>query len=103
MLQKKVDDLNKKIELLKSQQQQVETDIAQHLLHVIKTHSGFTLPFHSLIGGLIEVMQTCRDNPHKMEEWQSAGEKFLKLKSRSRPTPQSKQQSTSSTKSKKAE
>ena len=78
MTLQKVDDLQKKIDNLKSQQHKIENDIAHQLLHVIKTHSGFTLPFHTLVGGLIEVIQTSKDNPHKREEWQQAGEKFLK-------------------------
>ncbi len=83
MLQKKVDALDKKIEDLNAQKKKIETDIAHQLLQVIKSHSGFTLPFHALVGGLIDVIQTSKSDPKKMEEWQGAGGKFLKLRNRS--------------------
>ena len=83
MLQKKVDTIDKKIEDLKAQKKKIETDIAHQLLHVINSHSGFTLPFQTLVGGLIDVIQTSKSDPKKMEEWQAAGETFLKLRNRS--------------------
>lgn len=89
ILQKKVDILDKKINELNTQKKKIETDIAHQLLHVIKSHSGFSLPFESLVGGLIKVIETCKADSHQMEEWQAAGEKFLK--SRPRPSSRSKQ------------
>ncbi len=77
-LQKKVDDISRKIEELKSQQQKIENDIAHQILEVIKTQSGFTLPFNALVGGLVSVIETCKTDPNKLEAWQYAGEKFLK-------------------------
>jgi hypothetical protein len=94
VLQNKVNTLDKKIEDLNAQKKKIETDIAHQLLQVIKSHSGFTLPFHALVGGLIDVIQTIKSGPKKMEEWQGAGEKFLKHRSRSSPRPR---QSSSST------
>lgn len=87
MLQKKVDTLDRKIEELSIQKKKIETDIAHQLLHVIKAHSGFTLPFHALVGGLIDIIQTSKVHPQKMEEWQDAGEKFLKSRSRTKSEP----------------
>ena len=78
ILQKKVDILDKKINDLNAQKKKIETDIAHQLLHVITAHSGLTLPFQVLVGGLINVIETSKKDPHQMEEWQAAGEKFLK-------------------------
>ena len=94
MLQKKVDTLDKKIEELKAQKKKIEEDIAHQLLQVIKAHSGFSLPFHVLVGGLMDVIQTSKSDPKKMEEWQTVGEKFQKYRSRSSSKPS---QSSSST------
>jgi hypothetical protein len=96
VLQKKVDTIDKKIEDLNAQKKKIETDIAHQILHVIKSHSGFTLPFYALVGGLIEVIQTSKSDPSKMEEWQTAGEKFQRSRGRSKSTP--KQQPLSNSK-----
>lgn len=82
-LQKKVEDISRKIEKLKFQQQKIETDLAHQILEVIKTQSGFNLPFNALVGGLLEVIETCKIDPNKSEEWQYAGEKFLKSRHKS--------------------
>lgn len=97
ILQKKVDILDKKINDLNAQKKKIETDIAHQFLHVITAHSGFTLPFQVLVGGLINVIETSKNDPHQMEEWQTAGEKFLK--SRPRSSSRSKQSSPSAPKS----
>ncbi len=94
MLQKKVDALQKKIDHLKAQQQKIEADIAHQLLQVIKTHSGFALPFPALVGGLMEIVQICKVEPQKMEAWQQAGEKFLKSKNKGKSTSKRKHSST---------
>jgi len=97
ILQKKVDILDKKINDLNAQKKKIETDIAHQLLHVITAHSGFTLPFQVLVGGLIDVIQTSKSDPKKMEEWQGAGGKFLK--SRPRSSSRSKRSSPTTPKS----
>lgn len=97
ILQKKVDILEKRINDLSAQKKKIETDIAHQLLHVITAHSGFTLPFHVLVGGLISVIETSKKDPHQMEEWQTAGEKFLK--SRPRSSSRSKRSSPTTPKS----
>lgn len=81
-IQKKLNDLNKKIADLKLQQEDLEADLAQQLLDVIKSQSGFTLPFSALVGGLLEILQTGKTDHQKMEAWQLAGEKFLKSQHR---------------------
>jgi hypothetical protein len=62
ILQKKVDILDKKINDLNAQKKKIETDIAHQLLHVITAHSGFTLPFQVLVGGLINVIETSKND-----------------------------------------
>ena len=81
-LQKKVDNITRKIEDLKSQQHKIESDIAHQILEVIKSQSGFTLPFNAIVGGLLEVIETIRNDPNRSEVWQHAGEKFLKSQHR---------------------
>ncbi len=98
-LQKKVDDINRKIEELKSQQQKIENDIALQIVQLIKAQSGFSLPFGALIGGLLEVIETCKADPLKMEEWHQTGEKFLKSKNRNRNSRRTEQRTQSMAKS----
>lgn len=38
------------------------------------------------MGGIIEAIEKCKNDSSKVEEWQLAGEKFLKAKSRSTKT-----------------
>ena len=97
ILQKKVDILDKKINDLNAQKKKIETDIAHQLLNVITAHSGFTLPFQVLVGGLVNVIETSKKDPQQMEEWQTAGEKFLK--SRPRSSSRSKRSSPTTLKS----
>jgi hypothetical protein len=97
ILQKKVDILDKKIHDLNAQKKKIETDIAHQLLNVITAHSGLALPFHVLVGGLISIIETSKNNPQQMEEWQVAGEKFLK--SRPRASSKSKRSTSSTAKS----
>jgi len=79
-LQKKVDKITRKIEDLKSQQHKIESGIALQLLEVIKSQSGFTLPFDAVVGGLLEVIEICKKDQVRSEAWQDVGEKFLKTR-----------------------
>ncbi len=82
-LQKKVAAITQKIDALKAEQLELEKSISSQLFEVIKSLDGFSVPFPTLVGCIIESINECKKDSGKMEEWQIAGEKFLKAKSRS--------------------
>ena len=63
--------------------------MVQQLHRAIKTHQGFSLPFPTLMGGLIDVMEQARSNSHLVEAWNVSGGKFLhqRIKQQSSITP----------------
>lgn len=85
-LQKKVVAISQKIEALKAQQLEVEKSISSQIFELIKSLDGFSVPFPTLIGCIIESVENCKTDPMKAQVWQLAGEKFLKAKSRSYKT-----------------
>lgn len=92
-LQKKAQALEQKIHHLKSQQQKIEHKIVQQLYRVLKSHHGFSIPFPALLGGMIQVIEQSKTDPHIMEAWKVSGEKFqrqkntAKRKSKTKPNP----------------
>ena len=85
-LQKKVAAITQKIDALKAEQLELEKSISSQLFDVIKSLDGFSVPFPTLIGSIIESVEKCKNDSSKTEEWHLAGEKFLKAKSRSTKT-----------------
>ena len=79
ILQKKVDILDKKINDLNAQKKKIETDIAHQLLHVITAHSGFTLPFQVLVGGLINVIETSKKKEKELGNAVEDNANYLRL------------------------
>ena len=75
-LQKKAETLAKKIHHLKAQQQHIEHKIVQQLHRVLKSHNGFQVPFPTLVGGIIHIIEQSKTNPQLMEAWNTSGEKF---------------------------
>lgn len=74
--------LDAKIQQLKDKQHILETKMVQQLHRVLKSHQGFSLPFPTLMGGLIEVMEQAKVNSHQAEAWNTSGRKFLRKRSK---------------------
>lgn len=85
-LQKKVAVITQKIDALKAEQLELEKSISSQLFEVIKSLDGFSVPFPTLVGCIVESIEKCKTDSAKMEAWQLSGEKFLKAKSKSLKT-----------------
>lgn len=72
---KRMESIQAKIEELQKEQEKIEQEAAQALLEVIKRNGGLQVDFESLVGGIIEVIETIKTNGVK-EGWQQAGRKF---------------------------
>ena len=88
-LQKKVAAITQKIDALKIEQLELEKHITSQLFDIIKSLDGFSVPFPTLVGCIKETIEKCKTDFSKAEEWQLAGEKFLRAKSRSSKTTSS--------------
>ena len=99
--QKSSHALDTKIQQLKDKQHVLETKMVQQLHRTLKSHQGFSLPFPTLMGGMIDVMEQAKANSHQVEAWNVSGEKFLrqriKQQSKNIPSKNSHAVSTSST------
>jgi len=87
--------LSNKIQKLKDKQHVLETKMVQQLHRTLKTHQGFSLPFPTLMGGLIEIIDQAKTNSNQAEAWNVSGEKFLRQRNK-QPSkiPSSKDSST---------
>lgn len=88
-IQKPSSHLDNKIQQLKAKQHAIETKMVQQLHRALKSHQGFSLPFPTLMGGLMEVMEQAKANSNQAEAWNMSGEKFLRqrIKQQSTITP----------------
>ena len=87
--QKSSHALDTKIQQIKDKQLVLETKMVQQLHRALKTHQGFSLPFPTLMGGLIEVMGQIKADSNQVEAWNVSGGKFLRqrIKQQSKNTP----------------
>lgn len=87
--QKTSSHLDNKIQQLKDKQQTLETKMVQQLYRALKSHQGFLLPFPTLMGGLIDVMEQAKSDSHQAEAWNVSGGKFLRqrIRQQSNVTP----------------
>ena len=69
--------LSNKIQKLKDKQLTLETKMVQQLHRALKSHQGFSLPFPTLMGGLIDIMEQAKTNSHQAEVWNVSRGKFL--------------------------
>ncbi len=85
-VQKTSSHLANKIQQLKEKQHILETKMVQQLHRALKTQQGFSLPFPTLIGGLLEVMEQAKANSHQVEVWNVSGGKFLRQRIKQQST-----------------
>ena len=81
-IQKPSSHLDNKIQQLKEKQHILETKMVQQLHRALKSHQGFSLPFPTLMGGLMEVMEQAKANSNQAEAWNMSGEKFLRQRNK---------------------
>lgn len=86
-LQQKIQSLENKILHLKVQQQNIETKMVQQLHQLLKSRHGFTIPFPTLLGGLIDVIEQAKVDPQRMEVWKVSGENFQRQRSTQKAKP----------------
>jgi len=77
-VQKSSKPIDAKIQKLKDKQHGLETKMVQQLHRALKAHQGFSLPFPTLMGGLIDIMEQAKTNSHQAEAWNVSGGKFLR-------------------------
>ena len=70
--------IDNKIHHLKDKQHALETKMVQQLHRALKIHQGFSIPFPTLMGGLIDVMEQANTNSNQVEAWNVSGAKFLR-------------------------
>ncbi len=80
--QKSSQPINTKIQQLKNKQHVLETKMVQQLHRALKTHQGFSIPFPTLMGGLIDVMEQANTNSYQAEVWNVSGGKFLRQRTK---------------------
>ena len=74
--------IDAKIQKLKDKQHALETKMVQLLHRALKSHQGFLLPFPTLMGGLIDIMDQAKTNSHQAEAWNVSGGKFLRQRNK---------------------
>ncbi len=81
--------IDDKIQKLKDKQHALETKMVQQLHRALKSHQSFSLPFPTLMGGFIDVIEQAKANSNQAEAWNVSGEKFLRqrIKQQSTITP----------------
>lgn len=82
---KKLDDLNQKIEALKSEKEKIQKELETDLVSVLKHTNAFQVDFHTLVGGLLHCLDKAKTNQQLAKEWQEAGQKFCKTRLQSKP------------------
>ncbi len=87
----KMEILQEKIKQLKDKQNEIEEDIKNGFVQVLRIKEAFQIDFDSMVGGILEVISTIRSDSEKKEEWRLIGQKFCKarIKRKHKSTSQS--------------
>ncbi len=76
----KMESIQEKIKLLKTEKNKIEQELTNNFVQVLKIKEAFQIDFDSLVGGVLEIIDTIRVDPEKMEKWRLVGQKFCKSK-----------------------
>ncbi len=76
----KMESIQEKINKLKLKQKLIEQEIVNNFSQVLKSTEAFQIDFNSIVGGLLEIIETIRSDPEKKEAWKLIGEEFCKRK-----------------------
>lgn len=74
----KMEIIQEKMKLLKAEQDEIEQVLVAKLVQVLKIREAFQIDFDSMVGGILETIDTIRSDPVKKEEWRLIGQKFCK-------------------------
>lgn len=96
----KIDELNQKIIKLKEEKEKIQQEIFQDFEQILTETNAFQIDFHTLVGGLLHIIESSKLNTTMAKEWQITGQKFCRSrlkkdtsssKKSSKPAPQSDQ------------
>lgn len=76
----KIESIQEKIKQLKSEQSEIEAELIDYFVQVLKIKDAFQIDFDSMVGGVLETIDTIRSDPLKAEAWRLSGTKFRKTK-----------------------
>ncbi|MBW8308336.1 MAG: hypothetical protein K0M45_01630 [Candidatus Paracaedibacteraceae bacterium] len=65
-------------EQLDAKIRELETQLGDGIVTLIKQHQGFKIPYPLLCGAILEALTTLESSPDKHQQWQEQGEKFLR-------------------------
>lgn len=74
----KIGVIQEKLKLLKAEKNAIEQRLLDNVGQVLKVKEAFQIDFDSLVGGILETVDTIRSDPVKTEAWGVIGKKFCK-------------------------
>jgi hypothetical protein len=82
---KKMEDINHKIEELKEKQHEIEMQLAEELIEIVKCNDGFSFDFSVLVGGVVDAIAKAKSDPSVVDGWKAVGEKICRSKNKMAP------------------
>lgn len=79
---KKMEDINHKIETLKGLQHEIEMQLAEELIEIVKCNDGFSFDFSVLVGGVVDAIAKAKSDPSVVDGWKTVGEKIRRSKNK---------------------
>ncbi len=78
--QKKLKDLQKEIVALQEKEKDLKNEIAVNLSTLLSDIGALTISQDMLIGGILHIIDSVKNNSPQVGEWQQAGSTFLEQK-----------------------
>ena len=94
--QNKLTDLQ--IQIMELKEKALQNEIALNLSTILYATNTLTVPYDILVGGILNIVNSYKNNNQEIGEWQQAGATFLEKKKPSKSTkaPQPQPQKTAS-------
>jgi hypothetical protein len=84
--QTKLTDLQIQIMELQEKEKALQNEIALNLSSILYATNALTVPHNILVGGILHIVKSYKDNTQDIGEWQNVGSKFLQEKKSSKST-----------------
>jgi hypothetical protein len=84
--QTKLTDLQIQILELQEKEKALQNEIALNLSTILYATNGLTVPHDILVGGILHIVNSYKNNHQEIGEWQQAGATFLEKKKPSKST-----------------
>ena len=96
--QNKLTDLQIQIMELKEKEKALQNEISLNLSTILYATNALTVPHDILVGGILNIVNSYKNNTQEIGEWQQEGATFLEKKKPSKSTkaPQPQPQKTAS-------